>query len=419
MNGKVRSRSRSRSHSGSSSGSGLEAQGLIDHGAESRSSGDSRIQRLTLFGAGALFATVLVVALLGRDDTLRQSTVGQRTVESFSDASSHVNTPLGASSSGNMQHSNHGGGVDGSMYGSAGNSNSNLHSGSNFGGKSDSGSNAAGNPCEGEEGSIGKSGKSKRKKKKNNLKSKKTEPPRMHLSFEEKQAAEQKLMAAAIGDTGASSQRIGDPGKVPFYLYPPEQFSGFQDCMKTGMRKETNMKFDTDVELILTFARHPWRVYNFSQAKVAIIPIPFNRLARGGCSEAYQKHIRNMKTVIGKQLYSKTVRHVAIANDWKTKYIRDALRSIKPLLVAVKLHRAHRKCTFGIGFSTIYANWRLFHPQSYLYDMPKPHPQRKYFVSFLGQVDGRPVSAIRLTLLKRENLLDRPHLTVGYEWKRE
>ena len=197
---------------------------------------------------------------------------------------------------------------------------------------------------------------------------------------------------SGLHSTGMLKRSVNDPGPVPFYLYPPEMFSGYRDCQGVGFKKETNPKFDTDLQLLLAFARHPWRVYNFTQAKVAIIPIPFNRLARGGCTEAYQKHIRNMKAVIGKQLYSKEVKHVVIANDWKTKYVREALRSVKPLLVAVKLHRARHKCTFGIGFSTAYANWRLFHSHDYLYKMPKPHAQRKYFVSFLGQVDGRPVS---------------------------
>ena len=178
---------------------------------------------------------------------------------------------------------------------------------------------------------------------------------------------------------------------VPFYVYDPYLFSGFTECIKS-LDKITNEKFDTDLQLIMAMTRHPWRVYDLEKAKIAVVPILWNRIGRGGCSGSNSKHITNMKKVLGSNLYRTDVKHMVIANDFKTKYIVRSLHKFKSLLIAVKLHRRRERCRFGIGFSTVYGAWKMWEHDEFVYKMPKPLGERKYFVSFLGQTDKGEVS---------------------------
>ena len=147
--------------------------------------------------------------------------------------------------------------------------------------------------------------------------------------------------------------------------------------------------------------RHPWRTSVPHNAMLAFLPISLDVFARGGCPGLKQETIlQELRDVIQNSTIFPNIRHVFIAQDWKTwqnwkrqdktwqdTIVAKILFTLKPAGIVAGME-GRRDCKTSLPYSTNYASFMSMRdPNSW--HIPNPAPfgsSRIYSVNMVGKI---------------------------------
>lgn len=205
-----------------------------------------------------------------------------------------------------------------------------------------------------------------------------------------------------------------------FYLYPLEQFPLFWgknsscDHAKSKTPKHDHAEFAWRAMM-----RHPWRTVIPEQAQLAILPLSLDLLARGGCKDIpVSQVIDEIKSVLKVSTIFPSVRHLVIANDFKTtnlmrKGIMDALH---PAGIWAWME-GRGDCYTSLGYTSNYAVFMSLRAPNEV-RMPNPAPlgsHRIFSINMVGQVDERRAYSDRLALFQSNGSIPASYIVATKE----
>ena len=194
----------------------------------------------------------------------------------------------------------------------------------------------------------------------------------------------------------------GSVPKIQFYLYPLENFPSFWGANSTcDHSKLLTPKYDVYIHAIQAMKRHPWRTSNPHEALLAILPISVDVHARGGCPGLNEDTIlKELKQVLENSPIFPTIRHVFIAQDFKSNEFAQKILSLLNPAGIRAYHDKRSDCKTNLPYSTNYASYMSMRdPNSFR--MPNPAPfgsSRIYSVNMVGQFDERVAYKERVAL---------------------
>ena len=118
-------------------------------------------------------------------------------------------------------------------------------------------------------------------------------------------------------------------GVLRFYLYPLESFPSFWGPQSTCDHSIVlSEKHDGYIFAIQAMKRHPWRTSNPEEAMLAFLPISVDMFVRGGCPGLKERTVLDeLEAVIRNSSIFPRVRHVFMANDFESNYLRKKISS--------------------------------------------------------------------------------------------
>ena len=196
---------------------------------------------------------------------------------------------------------------------------------------------------------------------------------------------------------------------IKFYLYPLEYFPSFWGKKSTcDHSKVLFEKHDSYIYAIQAMKRHPWRTSVPNEAMIAFLPISLDVFARGGCPGLKLGTIQQeLKGVIQNSTIFPKIRHVFIAQDWKTWGIdRKIFLMLKPAGIVAAME-GRGDCKTSLPYSTNYATFMSMRdPNSW--HIPNPAPfgsSRIYSVNMVGTFVARQQFSERVALFKSNGTL--------------
>jgi len=218
------------------------------------------------------------------------------------------------------------------------------------------------------------------------------------------------LKGAELTRNNSNNQNI-----IPFYLYPLKKFPSFWgENSMCNHAKRKNPKHDHAVFAWQTMMRHPWRVENPMEAQLAILPLSLDLWARGGCGD--QLNMTEVQTDLEKVLEESpifpSVRHLFIANDFKTKSIAEEIQQILAPAGIWVGQEGRGDCRTSLAYTSNYAYYMSMRDPNHV-EMPHPQPfgsKRIYSVHMVGQVDERKAYADRLALFQSKGAIPAPYI---------
>ena len=192
------------------------------------------------------------------------------------------------------------------------------------------------------------------------------------------------------------------PEKITFYIYPLGLFPSFWGPNSTcDNSKPLTPKHDGYIHALQAMKRHPWRVSDPHEAKLALLPISIDVYSRGGCPGLKEDTIlEELKDVIEQSTIFPNIRHVFIGVDWMTKKLgKKILSLLKPAGIWAAMED-RGDCQTSLPYDTNYANLMSMRaPNSW--HLPSPPvfgSERIYTINFVGQFDERDVYKERVAL---------------------
>ena len=206
---------------------------------------------------------------------------------------------------------------------------------------------------------------------------------------------------------------------IRFYLYPLENFPSFWGAGSTcDHSKLLTPKHDGYIYAIQAMKRHPWRTSNPYEAMLAILPLSVDVHARGGCPGLNEYTIlKELKEVLANSTIFPVIRHVFIANDFKSKKFAATISSLlKPAGIwAATENRGD--CKMSLPYTTNYASYMSMRaPNSY--HMPSPAPfgsNRTYSVNMVGKFDERVAYKERVALFTCKGEIPNSFIITSYK----
>lgn len=202
---------------------------------------------------------------------------------------------------------------------------------------------------------------------------------------------------------------------INFYLYPLEYFPSFWGKNSTcDHSKVLSNKHDSYIYAIQAMKRHPWRTSVPNEAMIAFLPISLDVFASGGCPGLQLGTIlQELKGVIQNSTIFPNIRHVFIAQDWRTwagfmnnGIARKILLVLKPAGIVAAME-GRGDCKTSLPYSTNYASFMSMRdPNSW--HIPNPAPfgsSRIYSVNMVGTFVARQKFSERVALFKSNGTL--------------
>jgi len=216
-----------------------------------------------------------------------------------------------------------------------------------------------------------------------------------------------KITRSNINQTNAGWRR---PSKIPFYMYPFDMFPSLESCKKTGL----DPKHGHFIFVVEAALRHHWRVASLEKARVALVPIPLDMVSRGRCPGVDAEQInKELKNVVGN--FTRGVRHLIIANDWKATLLLENLRTDGFVTAGME---SRGDCKTSIGYISNYALLSNYRFSNQVKLVPSPHipaSERIYSVHMVAQIDGRPSYTDRRMLFESPGQLPSSYIVTQRE----
>ena len=209
--------------------------------------------------------------------------------------------------------------------------------------------------------------------------------------------------------------------QIRFYLYPLKLFPSFWGPNTScDHSKVYTPKHDAYIYTIQAMKRHPWRVANQYDAKIAFLPISIDIYSRGGCPGLTESTIlEELKSVIYNSPIFPKIKHVYIGVDFKTEELSKKILSVlKPAGIWTAMED-RGDCKTSLPYNTNYASFMSMRtPNSwYLPNPPVFGSKRIYGINFVGQFDERREYQERVALFTSSKFqnLPNPFIVAPYQ----
>lgn len=216
--------------------------------------------------------------------------------------------------------------------------------------------------------------------------------------------------------TGSTEKQERGNEMVPFYLYPFQEFPSFWGRNSScNHAKSFTSKHDHADFAWQAMMQHPWRTSNPKEAQLAILPLSLDLWARGGCGHISIDMVKEeIRRVLDASSIFPNVRHLFIANDFKTKrLVKPIMEVLSPAGILAKME-GRGDCQFGLGYTSNYAVTMSMRSPNHV-EIPNPRrfgAERIYSVHMVGQVDGRHGYVDRVALFQSTGYIPSPYIIV-------
>lgn len=229
--------------------------------------------------------------------------------------------------------------------------------------------------------------------------------------------------------------QLGDPrdsvqnGSIPFYVYHGASFDWDTLCRNVTLEEDHSIehhqyyKHGNDLWFAHHVAKHPWRVYEPSKAKLFVVPVLLSFISRQSrCGILKTKQlVTNIHGEIMQMPYYRRHNgsdHIFLGTDYKIAQ-RRSLKTLFPGAIwALQVHNWWRRlggsCSFAIPMNSMVVGpdklWSNSRNQSTEEWNARSHP-----LYFQGQIDSRPNYRARVLVGKALDVLQeqRPELLNG------
>jgi hypothetical protein len=202
---------------------------------------------------------------------------------------------------------------------------------------------------------------------------------------------------------------------VPFYLYDFKDFPSFWgEDSKCNHGRVYTPKHD-HAQFVWHYAtRHPWRTANPLTAQLAVLPLSIDLHARQGCPDlSWSQVVNETKRVLQRSPIFPHVRHLIIANDWKSQRLaKEIMQILSPAGIQANME-GRGDCYTSLGYTSRYATSMSLRSPNYKELLPNPQrtgTERIYSVNMVGQVDERSAYQDRLSLFQSKGFIPSPYI---------
>ncbi|UPR02059.1 hypothetical protein HOP50_08g53830 [Chloropicon primus] len=212
---------------------------------------------------------------------------------------------------------------------------------------------------------------------------------------------------------------------VRFYLYPFDAFPtswGNHSGNGCDHKRVGDVKHDHADWVWNALYFHPWRTHEPKLAELAVLPISFDLMANGRCVRRFGPEttaliVAEISAALNRSGIFPKVRHLVIANDFKSK---PFMKAIDPVLAPAGVWagmEGRGECRTSLGYSTVNSVYLSMRDPNHFKGLPgmsifsRPPAQRRYSITFVGQLDSRKAYQDRVALFQSNGSIPAAHMT--------